>query len=782
ASTNYGEDWELTDAPATNWYAVAMPQSGSKFFGAVHGGGIYSAVWQPAFLQEETATEDIPKPLVLTPGALDSANYTYAILTGPTNGGLGSLNSTNGTVTYTPFANFNGEDSFTFRAFDGYLYTTGTVSLTIEAVNDAPVAYNQTTNVLEDTEVDITLPATDVDGDSLIYDLATPPTNGVVSDPDVNGVATYTPRENYNGPDSFTFTVWDGELYATGRVSITVTAVNDAPEAENLEITLDEDSSTNLVLIATDIDTTNLTYAIVTAPAFGALSGLNPNTGALTYTPTNNFFGDDSFTFRAFDGSLYATGTVFITVIPAPVASNQTIVMLEEATTNLVLTASIADDSPLTFAILTPPAHGSLSPLDPDTGEVAYTPTANYRGADSFSFTAYDGALYATGTVSFTILAATNWHSVAMTPAGDLMAVVDFGGGIYTSTNYGGSWQKTSALDRNWVAVVISFAGENPGDFMAAAAQGDGIYTSTNRGVSWNKTSATNANWTAMVAGYDGRKNLWKLTAAARYDGIYTSTNSGTTWQKTTAPALDWTALAATFPGGTVGATAYGDGIYFSTDSGANWGLSLGSEVEGFNNWSCLALAANFNTVQLLAGGILGGRLYTALDFDAVLGESFTPDQDLAWRGLGSAEPAEAGTFLVAATTGGVYTSADSGDNWAATAAPAADWRAVALAPDGSKYIAAAYGGAIYLYDPPIRLNLLPYSLRTDIVAAGLTFTWANNSAASGYGLQQTSSLNPATWTDVDAFALGGETYDDGNLRVTIIPRPATTAFYRLKR
>jgi hypothetical protein len=98
--------------------------------------------------------------------------------------------------------------------------------------------------------------------------------------------------------------------------SITLTAIAQ-PVANNQSRTTPEDTATNLVLTASDSDSTNLTYAIVSNPAHGSLGALNPTTGAVTYTPTTNYNGADSFTFTAFDGSLYSTGTVSLTVTAA---------------------------------------------------------------------------------------------------------------------------------------------------------------------------------------------------------------------------------------------------------------------------------------------------------------------------------------------------------------------------------------------------------------------------------------------------------------------------------
>src|SRR5207244_837824 len=140
-------------------------------------------------------------------------------------------------------ANFNGPDSFTYRANDGSLDSNiATVSITVTAVNDAPVASDQTVATNEDTAKAITLGATDVEGSPLTYAIVTGPAHGTLSG--TAPAVTYTPAANYNGADSFTFKANDGSLDSNvATVSITVTAVNDAPVATNQTVTTDEDTA-----------------------------------------------------------------------------------------------------------------------------------------------------------------------------------------------------------------------------------------------------------------------------------------------------------------------------------------------------------------------------------------------------------------------------------------------------------------------------------------------------------------------------------------------------------
>jgi len=221
---------------------------------------------------------------------------------------LGTLNTNTGSVDYTPTGDYNGSDTFTFTASDGSLLSTGTVSITVIAVNDSPVANNQVVATLEDTLTNVVVSASDIDSTNLSYAILVGPTNGALGTLNTNsGSVDYTPTGDYNGADSFTFTASDGSLLSTGTVSITVIAVNDSPVANNQVVATLEDTLTNIVVSAGDIDSTNLSYAILVGPTNGALGTLNTNSGSVDYTPTGDYNGADSFTFTASDGSLLST-------------------------------------------------------------------------------------------------------------------------------------------------------------------------------------------------------------------------------------------------------------------------------------------------------------------------------------------------------------------------------------------------------------------------------------------------------------------------------------------
>jgi VCBS repeat-containing protein len=174
-----------------------------------------------------TMNEDGSRAIALQATDPDAGDtLTYTVVGGPANG---TLSGTPPSVTYTPALNYNGPDSFTFKANDGTVDSnTATVSITVNPINDRPLANGQTVTTDEDTSKAITLGASDVDGGTLSFSIGTGPSHGSLSGTAPN--LTYTPAANYNGPDSFTFRANDGTINSVAAtVSITVNAINDAP-------------------------------------------------------------------------------------------------------------------------------------------------------------------------------------------------------------------------------------------------------------------------------------------------------------------------------------------------------------------------------------------------------------------------------------------------------------------------------------------------------------------------------------------------------------------------
>ena len=168
----------------------------------------------------KTTNEDTSVEMTLTGSDIDEDSLTFSI--GEATNGTVSLDGA--VVTYTPNANFNGTDSFTYTANDGTTDSAeATITVTVSAVNDIPTVADVAVSTTEDTSVEMTLTGSDIDEDSLTFSIGEA-TNGTVS---LDGaVVTYTPNANFNGTDSFTYTANDGTTdSAEATITVTVTAV-----------------------------------------------------------------------------------------------------------------------------------------------------------------------------------------------------------------------------------------------------------------------------------------------------------------------------------------------------------------------------------------------------------------------------------------------------------------------------------------------------------------------------------------------------------------------------
>lgn len=280
------------------------------------------------------------------------------------------------------------------------------------AGNTTPVAVDDAYAATVDTALVIAAPGvlandTDANGDALTATTTgttTPaPANGSLAF-NSDGSFTYTPNAGYSGPDAFTYVANDGTVNsAEATVTISVNPPsNTAPVADAQAVSLDEDTSIGVTLTGSDADGDALTYAVVTGPANGLLSGTEPN---LTYTPNANFNGADSFTFTVNDGTVdSAPATVSITVNPVndpPVANAQSVSTDQDVPLPITLTGSDIDGDPLTYTVVTQPTNGVLNGTEPN---LSYVPNAGTTGADSFTFTVNDGTVdSAAATVDITV-------------------------------------------------------------------------------------------------------------------------------------------------------------------------------------------------------------------------------------------------------------------------------------------------------------------------------------------------------------------------------------------
>ncbi|MDP9349978.1 MAG: Ig-like domain-containing protein, partial [Chloroflexota bacterium] len=269
--------------------------------------------------------------------------------------------------------------------------------LAVAGSNTPPVADDRSVSTDEDAVLDITLAATDADGDSLTYTVVTQPTHGKLSGTAPN--LTYTPDSDYSGSDSFTYKANDGtEDSNIATVSIIVRPVNDKPVAKDDLAKTPEDEGLTLTqsdLLANDSDPDNSAAELSVTGVSGAEHGSVEllDSGAVRFAPDANYNGPASFRYTLSDGDLTDTAIVSITVTPVndkPGARDDAVETDEDTSVLVDVLANDSDVDGDTLVIdrVDQASHGAVEVVD---GKVRYTPESNYHGHDSFTYTVSDG-------------------------------------------------------------------------------------------------------------------------------------------------------------------------------------------------------------------------------------------------------------------------------------------------------------------------------------------------------------------------------------------------------
>ncbi|RLE37492.1 hypothetical protein DRJ12_02790, partial [Candidatus Acetothermia bacterium] len=311
-------------------------------------------------------------------------------------------------IAYTPDPDFNGIDSFTYVVTDGNGGSDeATVTITVNPINDPPFAQDDTAGTDEDTPVVIQILGNDLDpdGDQLTIQSVEQPANGWVDNNEE--WVTYTPDADFNGTDTFAYTVSDGNGgTAIAEVTVSVAMVNEAPTAQDDAATTGEDMPVTVSVLDNDSDPDEdrLTIESLTRP----LQGTAVRSGdAIIYTPTRDSTGTDSFTYTVSDGNGgTATATVEITIAPIndpPVGRDDTTATIEDTpiVIDVLVNDSDVDGDILTVGSVTQPDNGTIVN---DGDAVTYEPDPGFNGVDRFTYTVADGnGGTATATVTVTV-------------------------------------------------------------------------------------------------------------------------------------------------------------------------------------------------------------------------------------------------------------------------------------------------------------------------------------------------------------------------------------------
>ncbi|GJL84150.1 MAG: hypothetical protein DHS20C01_37840 [marine bacterium B5-7] len=333
---------------------------------------------------------------ILEAGALS------AVLVTATTAGVLELFA-DGAFTYTPDADFQGEDRFTYLAENALgVSRIATVTLTVNGVNDAPVGIGDNVITAEDTSrvIDVLANDVDIEGDPLSIQQvdARSAFGGSISG---DGTALmYTPAADFFGVDTFTYRVMDNAgavaLSAT-RVTVEVTAVNDPPHVQNETVSGAEDTPVLVDVLSNDSDIDSpgdLILSALTQPSQGSVV---MNGVTVEYTPRNNYFGDDLFGYTVVDsqgGTASGQVTVTITAVnDPPVAHNDGV--NTDADTAVVIgvldnDTDVDGDSLTLVGFDTATVHQGRVSREGDS--LLYTPATSYVGQDRFRYAIEDPA------------------------------------------------------------------------------------------------------------------------------------------------------------------------------------------------------------------------------------------------------------------------------------------------------------------------------------------------------------------------------------------------------
>jgi CshA-type fibril repeat protein len=350
----------------------------------------------------ETAEDTV---IVLTPldNDTDPEGDDLTITSASVPAAQGSVTFTDDTITFTPAADYNGPATISYAISDGNGGSdVAEIVVDVTPVNDTPVASDDIFETPEDTAITFDPAANDedVDGDPLKVVAAelVDPTQGTVSvDPDT-GEVTFTPAADFNGPVEITYTVEDPDgAQDTGTALVNVGEAPDAPSANDDTATTAEDTAVTISPLTNDTDPDGDDLVITGASVPAEQGSVTFTDDEITFTPAPDFNGEATITYAISDGNGGTdTGEVTVDVTPVNDAPNSVDDIINTPEDTAVSFDPAANDidpdgDPLKVvaAELVDPTQGTVS-VDPDTGEVTFTPAADLTGPVEITYTVED--------------------------------------------------------------------------------------------------------------------------------------------------------------------------------------------------------------------------------------------------------------------------------------------------------------------------------------------------------------------------------------------------------
>ncbi|HCG8599095.1 TPA: tandem-95 repeat protein, partial [Vibrio parahaemolyticus] len=356
-----------------------------------------------------TTQEDTAVTIDVLPNDSDVDGDKLSIQSASVPEAQGKVEIVDGKLVFTPAENFHGDAEITYTLTDGALTDQATVNVTVNAVNDTPVAESNLADqtLAEDFTpytIDLNTAFSDVDNvDGELTFSVSGNSNVLVSIE--NGIATISPTADWNGSDTLTFTATDPSGESVSQtVDFTVAPVVDI-EADSADVV--EDTPTIINVLGND--TFESTDKVVSLDADnGPKNGtvIVNNDGTVTYTPDDNYVGKDTFTYVVTSGGVSESTTVEVNVTPvndAPVAKDDIATTQEDTAVTIDVLTNDTDVDGDTLSIQSasvPSDQGTVEIVD---GKLVFTPAENFNGDAEITYTVTDGQLTDEAKVTVTV-------------------------------------------------------------------------------------------------------------------------------------------------------------------------------------------------------------------------------------------------------------------------------------------------------------------------------------------------------------------------------------------
>ena len=352
-----------------------------------------------------------------------NAVLTLQSLGTPSRGGTVSIASDSKRVIYTPAANINGQETFTYTVRDQTGATaSATVTVQLRAVNDNPVAVNDSLGTVKTTDRDVFIPVLANDtlgpdtGETLtVTQVGTPNQGGTVRLATGGSGVIYNPRGGFTGNETFTYTITDGNGgTSTATVTVTVSPAVPPPTVVGESFTIIEDAAAaEFNVLSNDLPAqTGDTLSITDAKSSNGTATITSNGTRLTFAPKANFAGQELvvYTVRSSNGGL-ANGTATFTVTPvndAPNAVDDSFSPLSSPNQSLDVLANDplvdAGDVYTITAITQPETGKGTVQIGPNGKTLLYSaPSIDFSGPVVFTYTVSDGTLTDTASVTLNV-------------------------------------------------------------------------------------------------------------------------------------------------------------------------------------------------------------------------------------------------------------------------------------------------------------------------------------------------------------------------------------------